>query len=63
MVCALYAPCMSMPLTVRGMTERGPVINQAPHQISERGPVINQAPHQISERGPVINQAPHQIQN
>jgi len=41
-------------LTVRGVSERGPAINQGPtNGLTVRG---------VSERGPVINQGPHQIQ-
>ena len=38
-VCALYAPCMSMPLTVRGMTERGPAVDRVPHQIQNQATI------------------------
>ena len=41
--------------TVKGVTERGPAINQ--------GPASGHTVRGVTERGPAINQEPHRIQN
>jgi len=65
--CVAAAGLLAVIHIVRGVSERGPAINQGPHQIQNKASIkllaVIHTVRGVSERGPAINQGPHQIQN